>query len=359
MSDNSTKIYIEAIDCYRGLAALFVTTIHLNINTLFGNTLFKNGLFVQLFFVISGYVLYINYHKKLENLSSFRQFLKKRFLRLYPLHLFFLLLFLILEVCKLIAAQYFGIIPNRPVFVENNFSSFVYNLFLIQNFFGSPGSYNGPSWSISAEFFTYIIFAFTIIFFKKKLIYILILYIFIFIFYFSNFFNYDWGYNGWLSCMYSFSIGVIFAKIYLYKKLILKTYLINSIFLITLILTIFFIGNKTLDYYMPFLFGYLLYITSSLSKISLIYKIVFNKFLIFLGKISYSIYLSHVLIYWCMTQFMKIIIKWPSESNESMHVLKFTAIEGTIFFCIFIFLTISISIFTYSKIEKRFYKKLK
>lgn len=66
LKENYNKKYISALDCYRWIAAICVTTIHININSIFLNSGFSTGLFVQLFFVLSGYVLYINYYNNLK-----------------------------------------------------------------------------------------------------------------------------------------------------------------------------------------------------------------------------------------------------------------------------------------------------
>ena len=359
LKENYNNKYISALDCYRGIAAICVTTIHININSIFLNSEFSTGLFVQLFFVLSGYVLYINYYNNLKKFADLKNFLKKRILRLYPLHLFFLIIFLLVEIAKFVAMHQFNIIPNRPVFEENNFYTFILNLILVQNFFGSPGSFNGPSWSISAEFFTYIIFALFLIYFKEKLEYILLAYILIFIILFSKYFNYDWGVHAWLSCLYCFSIGVISAKVFLIKKLNFNPYVINILFLLIFFLTFFFIENKKLGYYIPFLFGILFYFTSLLNSSGLIYRIIFNKFLIFLGKISYSIYLCHAFVYWSLTQFLRFILNWPIENSATGVGLKFSLVEGSFFIIIFIAITILVANFTYLFVEKKFYKKLK
>ena len=81
-------VYVS-LQCFRGIAALLVTTIHINVNNPFLDSSFRTGLFVQFFFVLSGFILSINYSNKINNFFEASHFIKKRFLRLYPLHLFF------------------------------------------------------------------------------------------------------------------------------------------------------------------------------------------------------------------------------------------------------------------------------
>ena len=104
---------------------------------------------------------------KLINFSSVRNFLKKRFFRLYPLHLLFLIIFLIIEVSKYFAQIKYGLVANNEAFSINNLKTFLGNIFLIQTFF-DYNTFNTPSWSISAEYYTYMIFALVFFFMKKN-----------------------------------------------------------------------------------------------------------------------------------------------------------------------------------------------
>ena len=76
------------LDVFRALAALSVCAVHFNFDSFFNNH-FANGKFVQLFFALSGFVIYLNYHQKINNFIDLKFFIIKRFKRLYPLHLFF------------------------------------------------------------------------------------------------------------------------------------------------------------------------------------------------------------------------------------------------------------------------------
>ena len=93
------KHHYPQLDVFRALAALSVCAIHFNFDSFFYNH-FGNGLFVQLFFALSGFVIFLNYYGKIRNFIDLRFFIIKRFKRLYPLHLFFLIIFVLLEVLK-------------------------------------------------------------------------------------------------------------------------------------------------------------------------------------------------------------------------------------------------------------------
>ena len=82
--------HINQLDVFRGLAALSVCAVHFTYDSIFYKY-FAQGLFVQLFFTLSGFVIAYNYYHNLNDYDSFLKFIIKRFKRLYPLHLFFLL----------------------------------------------------------------------------------------------------------------------------------------------------------------------------------------------------------------------------------------------------------------------------
>lgn len=149
------KLHLESL---RGIAALSVVFYHYSLGFLH-LTILKNGftdnagLMVDFFFVLSGYVMALSYGDKISNWSQLLNFQFKRFIRLYPLHLIMLLLFLLLEIAKY-AAGYSS--EQNSIFGPiTGLEDFISNLFLTHNFTGDL-SWNRPSWSISAEFYTYV-----------------------------------------------------------------------------------------------------------------------------------------------------------------------------------------------------------
>ena len=103
--------HIKQLDVFRALAALSVCAVHFTYESFF-HKYFAEGIFVQLFFTLSGFVIFLNYSDKIKTLENFKNFIFKRFKRLYPLHLFFLILFVLLEFLKYFLNLKFGISPN-------------------------------------------------------------------------------------------------------------------------------------------------------------------------------------------------------------------------------------------------------
>lgn len=92
---------------------------------------------------------------RFESLSSreYFDFLRARLARIYPVHLFTLLLL----GGFVVGARHYGI--HVPTETHTRFTFFT-NLFLVQvwPFFYRGLSWNDPSWSISAERFVYLVF---------------------------------------------------------------------------------------------------------------------------------------------------------------------------------------------------------
>ncbi|GGH80104.1 hypothetical protein GCM10011379_50480 [Filimonas zeae] len=120
----------------------------------------NSDLFVDFFFVLSGFVIAYTYQHRINSKTDISQFIKKRFFRVYPLHLIMLIAFLIVEAGKHYLVNYIHVNNlNNP---NNNLITFLSSLFLL-NSVKLPGvtdvSWNIPSWSISAEMISYLLFA--------------------------------------------------------------------------------------------------------------------------------------------------------------------------------------------------------
>lgn len=232
----------EELESIRGIAALLVVIHHMPQwnSTIFEFPILRNGfLMVELFFVLSGFVIYTAYANKIRNKKDLFRFQFLRFGRLYPVHLLFLLLFLALEFLKLFAAKYYHISsPNSTPFDLNSFQAFTAHLFLVQaiGVLDYVGSFNSPSWSISTEFYTYLLFGFVILkLYRWRVLSFAILaigfYLLIQLPDFSRF-----GY--FFTCIIGFSLGcLVAAGVGSTKKVVLPAFtpIIPVVFLILLL----------------------------------------------------------------------------------------------------------------------------
>ena len=150
------------LESLRGLAALLVVLFHIPgwNSSLHDVAIIRNGaLMVQLFFVLSGFVMYTAYGQKLQSGGAVLRFQFLRLGRLYPVHLVMLAAFLLMEFLKYPLLQ-MGYNLGDP-FVANTWHAFFQQLLLIQAIGPNNAgfTFNGPAWSISVEFYTYLLFA--------------------------------------------------------------------------------------------------------------------------------------------------------------------------------------------------------
>ena len=279
------------IQSLRGLAAIGVVIHHSTVTSSFLNFSFFVNLhfFVDFFFILSGYILALNYEKLIKNSSNFFFLIKKRIIRLYPLHFVVLIIFLLVEITKY---NYFSGLE----ITKYKFKDLVQNVFLIHGFSGE--TFNLPSWSISVELwvnFLYLILLFYIKNYKLIISIILVLALLYLGFYsyhiriiellfVENYLNLFRGISG-------FFLGVFLFKFFDHlKKINFNFFILN----ITLFVIFIFNSTNYLIYHLLFF----IYLNSALrlKKETKLMKVLENKFFIVIGKISYSIYLLHFLI---------------------------------------------------------------
>ena len=161
VSRSKPHIY-AALDSWRGICACMVALAHVpTIGQTANWQIIKHSyLFVDFFFVLSGFIIFENYFDRIKNGFSISRFMFLRFGRLYPLHLFVLSIFVITELSRLGMSEAVAA-GARPAFTGINSGDalisqlFLLNAMSLQEF----DTWNIPSWSIGAEFYTYLVFA--------------------------------------------------------------------------------------------------------------------------------------------------------------------------------------------------------
>jgi peptidoglycan/LPS O-acetylase OafA/YrhL len=130
----SQRTEISALTSLRGVAALTVLIFHVIPD-------FRGYLAVDLFFLMSGFVLTHVYKQIALNCQNYFKFLKARLARIYPVHMMMLLVLL-------------PMLDTRPDF---SFDGLLSSLLLLQSPWHSI-CWNYASWSISAEWHAYLLF---------------------------------------------------------------------------------------------------------------------------------------------------------------------------------------------------------
>ena len=293
-SEISQNSRINALDGMRGLAILLVVTFHTYSHweslipwTSDGKLLiFKYGNFgVELFFLISGFVIYMT----LEKTKSFQLFILHRWLRLFPA---------MLAATALIYGTSFYL-KERP-FGEINPIDVLPGLLLMditilnkaQSFFQFK-AIEGSFWSLYVEIKFYLIFG-SLYFLDKKtalrnLIVIFLLSYVIKFFELSKFTTYDINYCLFdvLSLQFfgSFCVGAI-----LFKALTKRDHVMLLFSFIMMFPTLLIVFSKEDEMIVGGIF-YMIFVFALYNRF--IARFFENKYLVLLGFISYPLYLIH------------------------------------------------------------------
>ena len=142
----------RALDALRGLCASMVVLFHLNADTHFHH-FFRNGSAgVDLFFVLSGFVLSAAYGDRIGRVQDVYVLLIRRFGRMYPLH-FVILMIWVADVA--VRSLYAGTSQFQDGF---SVESLIESLFLVQGFTTNQLTWNFPTWSISVEIWMNVVY---------------------------------------------------------------------------------------------------------------------------------------------------------------------------------------------------------
>jgi peptidoglycan/LPS O-acetylase OafA/YrhL len=297
----------EVLDSWRGLSASIVALFHLQAYShLYNLSLLRNGyLFVDFFFVLSGFVITANYRGKLLSGFSFWEFMFLRFGRLYPLHFATLMALVGFELVKYTFDGALGGEIGNKFTGSNSVAAIISNILLIQGLHVHDGlTWNMPSWSISVEFFTYAIFAIALLLFRKW-IYLFVMFVLVIAPIFLSSFvghidtQYDWGI---VRCTLGFFIGFVCYNL---NVLVLQNEKIRErvssagtlievscVALIVLFVCFCSVGLPSIA--APAVFGVAV-LTFSFEE-GLVSKILKARPFLFLGALSYSIYMVHMIV---------------------------------------------------------------
>jgi len=304
----------EALDGFRGLCALSVAVFHLHWLSSISEWGFFRGsaIFVEFFFVLSGFVLTHGYGFK-ENLN-FKIFMKARFFRLYPLHFVMFILVIFFQLIKVLAYNYSGVsFAGEPFTGAFSFSEMIPNLLLIQSWtpFTEHLSFNYPSWSISIEFYMYALLFISITLCKSNRVisWFTISLIALFLIFLESEILVSPVLRG-LFCFF----GGAFTYV-IYKKLshLKPSYISGSIVEISLLVCIVLIVQSQIEYRLIFatlLFSFtVLFFAFESGVFSKLLKV---KPLQYAGKLSYSIYMTHAVLFMYIAATFKVLDKFTS-----------------------------------------------
>ena len=117
---------------------------------------------LDLFFIVSGFLIWVHYSQRLKTGADYGMFLLRRLARLYPLHLLTLGIFCVAWLIISVA----GLSTQLTEFYS--FPELLRQLFLVNAWGLSDGlAFNFVSWSLSAEWFCYLVFPLIVIVYRK------------------------------------------------------------------------------------------------------------------------------------------------------------------------------------------------
>ena len=165
--------------------------------------------FMTQFFMLSGFVLFYNYqNEEFDNIDSIFKFLKKRIVRLFPMYLLVYILFFIFFNTQTL---------------EQDISTFVHQIFLVQYTIGYKYLMNSEMWFLSCIFICYLIFPYIsqlIKWMSHKNI-VVFAAIIIILNAFAPFIEENFGVSIYGNAFFrlgEFIVGAIFARIYMESK---------------------------------------------------------------------------------------------------------------------------------------------
>ena len=287
---------VHPLTSIRFILAIFIFLLHLP-----EPYRFDEGYFVvTTFFILSGFGLYVGYsNRKIQPVD----FLSKRLVRIYPVHI----LTLLFAVVLVLFTDYLG---------QYSAKDFALNLFLhlalIQSFTLRHNTFNSLAWFLSNILFLYLVFPFLLSFMKKSVkgflgfsvVFHLMIVSALYLLLDNHHYTF---YVCPLGRILDFSLGMILGYLYLTGKYVVKNriglFLMEILALALLLIPPMYkyeMIPKALRYDLYYLSFSLMFIfiftVSARSGGSFCYRILNNKYLLLLGNVSFDFYMVHQLV---------------------------------------------------------------
>jgi peptidoglycan/LPS O-acetylase OafA/YrhL len=322
------------------------------------NQLVRNSfLFVDFFFVLSVYVIAMNYYGLLGTMQQVRTFFRKRFARLYPLHVATLVPFVLVELL---------IVPHFPA-MRQPFSppmtpeALGLNLLFLNSVGFTDGlTWNYPSWSIGAEFYTYVGFAAIMIWARRRTDFVLgatILAMLVWLARESPGYidaTHDFGL---VRCMLGFAVGVLVwraMEVDTFNALPAAAWTVAEVIAVAgSLVFVLLAGHSMANLASPFVFALAVAVFSR--QRGLISRGLRWPTLVYLGTISYSIYMVHAFVASRLySSGLEILsdMGGPDLFNSATGKMGVSAWQGDALTISYIAIVLSLASITYAFIEK-------
>ncbi|WP_081604443.1 acyltransferase family protein [Pseudoalteromonas ruthenica] len=335
----------KSLDAFRGIAALMVVLFHSPFFSHDKPLLFtKADIFVDFFFILSGFVITHAYMARLQAGYSLKRYMQARLARLYPLHLIVLLLWLLYAGARYAIGLHINI-DNSPFFMQNDLHALTTHLALV-NAHGLDNhlSWNAPAWSIGAEFSCYVVFAVLTICLPKHMNKITFVVTLLVLCYFVIYITkphtllrtFDMGF---VRALGGFFTGVAIYKLrqHFLSMTLSKSKTVHNIVEITLITlmlgAVMYLSTNKIGQLVCFtVFAVTIFVFSFTS--GFISSMLALRLPQYLGQLSYSIYMTHMLIIVVIHQSLTIFAPSLLQLNNSsalwlgINLLLLTVVSG-------------------------------
>jgi peptidoglycan/LPS O-acetylase OafA/YrhL len=354
----------------RGICACMVALFHFKSygsGNLSEVMLVQNAyLFVDFFFVLSGFIIFENYFCRLGDGFGIMRFMALRLGRLYPLHIFMLGLFLLYEITWALVLHKFSSNP-RPAFEGPTGVGSLGENILLLNAMGlrQEPSWNYPSWSIGAEFYTYLLFAVAIVLLGRRInmgIVLLGIAGFAVLIAIGPASMQMAELTGLPRCIYGFAIGALLSRLRVHSAPLDELSAGSSTLLecAVIVISVAFVilsGHNWGSFAAPLVFALpVLVFSTTRGNIS---RLLEARALLLLGKLSYSIYMVHVFVMLIVANLVSLLerltslqMTTPVIVEGALHkTIRFAPWQGDIAIILLLGATILFASATYRLIE--------
>lgn len=291
------------LDSFRGVFALLVVFHHLHVVGAFIELPFfrRAEILLNFFFVLSGFVLAHSYGLKAP--FGFKRFVISRIFRLYPLHVVMLLVFVLFEGVRWAAYKKGFTLNNVPFTGLFDPSEILPNLLLVQAWttLTETMSFNYPSWSISIEFYIYLLFgALCLLSLKSRFVMFACVAIVAFTMIFTEHEPLVWRAMMGLSCFFAGNITYL-AYLLIRDRFVPVRWLMTVLEVGLTCTTYWMVMNDYSDRSPIASLTFCVLVLVFAFEVGLVSTFLKTAVFRLLGKLSYSIYMTHAALLFCLS----------------------------------------------------------
>lgn len=350
----------KSLEALRGIAAIMVALFH---STFYlpnpSKLVMHSDLFVDFFFVLSGFVMTYAYQDKIAGGLSFKRFFILRIGRLYPLHFFMLLVWLPYILLKaFIYSKGFG--GTDPLEASNAYS-FVLNVFFLQALASGGGAgWNWPSWSVALEFYVYLLFYLFLIIENnyRTILAPLLMAIISFLLLYNTGPLLEIGWHSLFRCIGGFFLGVFLYRFYKplssikFDSKIWPSFM-ELIALAFMLWAVSHYGSNPKIFFALSIISFVVVIFVFSCQEKGIFSFILNASLFqYIGKLSYSIYLTHGIVMAAASNVVLHLFKLEKQNHEAVSSVNAVFFDESLFLNAFlIFVVLCISAITFKYVE--------